>query len=115
MGKIAMFAHCCVLLAFFNVLGSFTAIAKEYMVESVYDQELGYCVGNVHQLTNYIVTAKNKDVITLSNGVYDVSFLVESPMYGSSNSKDYGMALLSPKGKALTIRGFTGTIWFPRG
>ena len=108
MRKMAMFAHGCVLLAFFNVLVSFTAVAEEYVVESVYDQELGYCVGNVHQLTNYIVTAKNKDVITLSNGVYDVSFLVDSPMYGSDKNSGYGLGLLSVKGKSLTIKGFTG-------
>ena len=43
-----MFARCGTLVAFFNALVS-TAFAAEYLVESVYDQELGYCIGNVHQ------------------------------------------------------------------
>lgn len=86
--------------------GVYDEETKTWTIPSAYDEETATWIGDTVALTNAIKNVKANDVITLSKGVYDVSFLKDSPLYSGGN---YGVALLSTGGKdGVTIRGATG-------
>ena len=96
------------MLFVFGIFCCCALTAAETTVPSYYDEESGVWIGDVVALTNAIKNVAANGTVILEKGIYDVSFLVDAPMYGNPG-KDYGAALLSSGGKkSVTIRGATG-------
>ena len=87
-------------VSFLHVAGS--------TVPSVYDEKTDTWIGDVTALTNAIMNVAQNETIVLEKGIYDVSFLTNSPLYGTNKDTAYGMALLSTRKEGVTIRGATG-------
>ena len=91
----------CVCLA---AIACFVAHGEDVTVPSSYDAESDTWIGDVDALTNALKTCSADDVIILEKGVYDVSFMTNSPM----STSGYGTSLLTLNKKNLTLKGATG-------
>lgn len=72
--------------------------------EPMLDPETGMQIGDVDALTNALKTCSAGDTISLSKGIYDVSFMTNSPM----STSGYGKSLLALNKENLTLIGATG-------
>lgn len=57
-----------------------SARAATFTVTSSYDEATGQWIGNVTELTNRLYNCGTWNTVVLQRGVYDVSFMTNSPM-----------------------------------